>query len=206
MPYTHEPVLVSHATPHSWERSNERRQELLDLFLAERNYFLWIANSILSNHAEAEDVLHNSFCSAWQAIASFRGEASMKTWFSRIVSNHALIALRKLRRNKLFFIEDNPQYLYDFEQTFSSTVENPEQIAVRQEALQLVRRHLASLPKETRAVIVLYLGAGRSINEIAQLRGKTRLSVTAHLHRGKAILRKSVGRKPIRRPQHNAVN
>ncbi len=204
----HEPAVSSDTSAsHSREITvDDRRQELLDLFLTEKPYFLRIANSILANRTEAEDAVHNSFCSAWQAIASFRGEASIKTWFSRIVSNHALIALRKLRRNQLFFIEDNPAYLYDFEYSFRSTVEDPEQIAVRREALQLIRRHLASLPKETRAVIVLYLAAGRSINEIAQLRGKTRLSVTAHLHRGKAILRKSVNRKPVCRRQRSVID
>lgn len=201
MPSTYETTAVSIA-PSSRNHeatANARRQELVHLFLTEKSYFLRIANSILRNLSDAEDAIQNSFCSAWQAVANFRGESSMKTWFSRIVSNHALIALKKLRRNKLLFIDDDPNCLQDFEQTYSSAVENPEQIAARREAFQLLRKHLESLPQETRAVIVLYLSTGRSINEIARIRGKTRLSVTAHLHRGKAILRKSVHRKPIRR-------
>ncbi len=201
MPFMHETPAVSliPSSYHQEEAANGRRQELVHLFLAEKSYFLRTANSILRNRFDAEDVIQNSFCSAWQAVAKFRGESTMKTWFSRIVSNHALIALKKLQRNRLLFIEDDPVFLQDFERAYSSAVENPEQIAARREGLRLVRKHLQSLPQETRAVIMLHLSAGCSINEIAHLRGKTRLSVTAHLHRGKAILRKNVYRKSLLR-------
>lgn len=206
MPFTYETSAVSFPPSSCSQESttNVRRQELVHLFLTEKSYFLRIANSILRNRSDAEDAVQNSFCSAWQAVANFRGESSMKTWCSRIVSNHALIALKKLRRNKLLSIDDDPGYLQDFEQNCSSIVQNPEQIASRMEALQLIRKHLESLPRETRAVIVLYLSGGRSINEIARIRGKTRLSVTAHLHRGKSILRKSVYRTSIHR-RHNEL-
>lgn len=199
MPSTYETSAVSFATssPYQETMASDSRQELLHLFLTEKNYFLRIANSILRNLSDAEDAIQSSFCSAWQAVTNFRGESSMKTWFSRIVSNHSLIALKKLRRNKLLSIDDDSGCLQDFEQKYKSVVENPEQIAVRREALGLIRTHLGSLPPETRAVIVLYLSLGHSIHEIAEIRGKTRLSVTAHLHRGKALLRKSVHRRTL---------
>lgn len=188
-PHFHEP---DHAT-------QAHRRELTHLILGEKNYFLRIANCILRNEADAEDAVHNAFCSAWKALPTFRGESSMKTWFSRIVSNHALDLLRRLRRNQLLFIEDDPDCLQNFEHNFSSVIEDPEQIAAQHEALRLVRKHLGSLPHETRAVFVLFLSQGCTIDQIAEMRGKTHSSVTAHLQRGKAILRKSVRKIPIHR-------
>ena len=119
-----------------------RRHELTDLVVREKNYFQRIAISILRSPADAEDVVHSSFCAAWKAIAAFRGESSMKTWFSRIVSNHALVALRKMRRKTVLYLEDNPEYLHTFEQNSSLQVEDPEKMALRREVLRLVPRHM----------------------------------------------------------------
>ncbi len=134
-----------------------RRHELTDLVVREKNHFLRIAVSILRNNADAEDVVHSSFCAAWKAIAAFREESSMKTWFSRIVSNHALVALRKMRRKTVLFLEDNPEYLHSYEQNFSFRVEDPEKMALRREVLRLIPRHMEYLPTETRVMVALSL-------------------------------------------------
>ncbi|HMH13382.1 MAG TPA: sigma-70 family RNA polymerase sigma factor [Edaphobacter sp.] len=175
-----------------------RRDELTDLIVTERNHFQRIAFSILRDGAEAEDVVHTSFCAAWMAMGRFRGDSSMKTWFSRIVSNHALLALRKMRRKTVVFLEDSPEYLHSFEQSFSFAGEDPEEIAQRQEALWLVRRHMKDLPVETRIMVALFFSRDYSIQQIAELRGKSGPSVKAHLHRGKTMLRKSICRMRTR--------
>jgi RNA polymerase sigma-70 factor (ECF subfamily) len=118
----------------------------------------------------------------------------LKTWFTRIVRNTALMALRSGRTSRTVFFEDNPEYMQAFELKTSSQVEDPEQIAVRQEKLNLVEHHIESLPKETRIVLMLHFSRDCSIETIAQMRGKSRPSVVAHLHRGKALLRKKVRR------------
>jgi RNA polymerase sigma-70 factor (ECF subfamily) len=171
-----------------------RRHELTDLVVREKNYFLRIAVSILRSTADAEDVVHNSFCAAWKAIAAFRGESSMKTWFSRIVSNQAIVALRKMRRKTVLYLEDNPEYLHSFEQNSSFTVEDPEKTALRREVLRLIPRHMENLPTETRVIVALHFSDDCSIPQIAELRGKSSSSVKAHLHRGKALLRESICR------------
>jgi RNA polymerase sigma-70 factor (ECF subfamily) len=178
------------------ERTAQRRHDLTTLVLAEKNYFLRNANSILRNAADAEDAIHSAFCSAWKALPAFRGDSSLKTWFTRIVRNTALMALRSGRTKRTVFFEDNPEYMQAFELKTSSQVEDPEQIAVRQEKLNLVEHHIESLPKETRIVLKLHFSRDCSIETIAQMRGKSRPSVVAHLHRGKALLRKKVRRMP----------
>ena len=175
-----------------------RRDELTDLVTTEKNHFLRIAASILRDRADAEDVVHTSFCAAWMAMGQFRGDSSMKTWFTRIVTNRALIALRKLRRKTTVFLEDSREYLHSFEQSFSSAVENPEKIALRREALRLIHKHMEELPSETRILVALYLANDCSIQQVAKLRGKSCPSVKAHLHRGKLLLRKSLCRRRSR--------
>ncbi len=169
-----------------------RRHELTNLILKEKNYFVRMANAILRNEHDAEDVVHTSFCAAWKAAPSFRGESSIKTWFSRIVSNHALECLRKRRTGTLVFFEDNPDYLHSVEQKLSSVVEDPEKIVVRKQALGLVSKHLRYLPTETRIVFMLHFSDQCSVEKIAEMRGKSSGAVSAHLQRGKALLRKRV--------------
>ncbi len=176
-----------------------RRHALTDLVVREKGYFLRIAVSILHSKPDAEDVVHSSFCAAWQAIAAFRGESSIKTWFSKIVSNHAIVTLKKMRKKTVLFLEDNPEYLHSFEQNFSFAVGNPEKMIVRWELLQLIRKHIEYLPEETRTMVALYCSDDFSIQQIAELRGKSCSSVKAHLHRGKALLRKSICTVKIRR-------
>ena len=169
-----------------------RRKELTDLVVKDKNHFLRIAFSILRDRAEAEDVVHTAFCAAWMAMGRFRGESSVKTWFTRIVANRAILALRKLRRKTTVFLEDSPEYLHSFEQSFSSAVEDPEKIAVRSEELSLIRKHMQNLPAEPRIMIRLHFFNDYSFQQIAELRGKSSPSVKAHLHRGKAMLRNSI--------------
>lgn len=176
-----------------------RHHELTELVMREKKYFLRVANSILHNMEDAEDAVHGAFCSAWKALDGFRGESSMKTWFARIVTNHAIVALKKLRRNRLVSLEDNPQYLHDFERTTSSKIEDPETVFRRHEELSLVQRHIDQLPKETRVVVRLYLSGVSSPDAIATVRGKSRASIAAHLHRGKTMLRRSIHSTRVRK-------
>ena len=176
-----------------------RHHELTELVMREKKYFLRVANSILHNMEDAEDAVHGAFCLAWKGLGSFRGESSMKTWFARIVTNHAIVALKKLRRDRLVFFEDNPEYLQGFERTFSFKVEDPETALCRHEELSLVHRHMEQLPRETRIVVRLYLSGEGSPDAIATLRGKSRASIAAHLQRGKAMLRRSIHSTRVRK-------
>src|SRR3546814_7032387 len=56
------------------------------------------ARSILHDDGEAEDVVQDTYVHAYQAMASFRGDAQLSTWLTRIAINEALGRARKQRR------------------------------------------------------------------------------------------------------------
>ena len=56
------------------------------------------ARSIVKDDAEAEDVVQEASLLAYRNAASFRGDAAMATWLTRIVVNEASGRLRKTRR------------------------------------------------------------------------------------------------------------
>lgn len=43
--------------------------------------------ALLHDRDLADDAVQETFLKAWRSMASFRGEASMKTWLSRIAIN-----------------------------------------------------------------------------------------------------------------------
>ncbi len=53
---------------------------------------------MVHDHEDADDVLQNTFIKAWNGIANFRGDASLKTWLYRIASNEAITHLNKQKR------------------------------------------------------------------------------------------------------------
>lgn len=56
-----------------------------------------LALRMLNDPQEAEDVLQETFLSAYKALPEFQGHSSLSTWLYRIVSNASLMRLRKKR-------------------------------------------------------------------------------------------------------------
>lgn len=54
-----------------------------------------LALRMMGDPLEAEDVLQDGFLKAFDAIDSFEGRSSISTWLYRIISNEALMRLRK---------------------------------------------------------------------------------------------------------------
>ena len=50
-----------------------------------------LVRAVISSNADAEDVLQEAYLSAFARLDTFRGEASLSTWLSRIALNAALI-------------------------------------------------------------------------------------------------------------------
>ena len=66
-----------------------------------------LARSIVRNDSEAEDIVQETYVTAFAHLGTFRGEASLATWLSRIAINEALGRLRK-RRRQTALISDEP--------------------------------------------------------------------------------------------------
>ncbi len=70
----------------------------VDVLVREHSAAMYrLAVSLVRDHALAEDVVQESMMKAWQALDSFRGDSSPRTWLLRITHNTAISALRKRR-------------------------------------------------------------------------------------------------------------
>ncbi|BCG97940.1 RNA polymerase sigma factor [Mesorhizobium sp. 131-2-1] len=147
-----------------------------------------IARGVVRNDAEAEDIVQEAYVRAFAHLESFRGDASLGTWLSRIVINEALGRLRK-RRRTVAMPENSQAEIIPFPLNPS---DDPERTMAQRQILQLVERATDSLPDVYRMVFVARVIEGLSIEETSELLGVRPQTVKTRLHRARALLRKAL--------------
>jgi RNA polymerase sigma-70 factor (ECF subfamily) len=128
---------------------------------------------------EAEDVLQESYCRAFEALthARFEGRSSLMTWLYRIVSNAALDALRSRARNQ------RPAENGGLDNVVSlPSVDG--HLALRE-----LSEWIADLRSEQRTALVLKELEGLTAAEVGQVMQCSEGAVEQHLVRARAILR-----------------
>ena len=152
-----------------------------------------VALKLLGDEQEAEDVLQETFLSAFQAIDRFEGRSQLSSWLYRIASNASLMRLRK-RKGMTTFSLDQP--MGDAEQDDDresphlvdwSTV--PDDQLLTAEAREEMDLAIAELPESLRSAFVLRDIQGLSGAETAEVLGISVQAVKNRLHRARLRLR-----------------
>jgi RNA polymerase sigma-70 factor (ECF subfamily) len=131
--------------------------------------------------AAAEDVAQEAFVRAHLALERFRGDASMSTWFYRILVNeaHRYRRWRWVRLRRAAELDADPPDL---------RAEPPGDPALRAR----IGSALARLPQAQRETFVLVHLEGFSVREAAEILGKATGTLKSHLHRALASLRREL--------------
>ena len=79
---------------------------MAELFRRHYPYSIAVARRILPAQEEFLDAVQSAYLSAFRKFQSFRGDASFKTWITRIVLNQCLMRLRDPRRYRIVFSLD----------------------------------------------------------------------------------------------------
>ncbi len=152
-----------------------------------------VALKLLGNEQEAEDVLQESFLSAFQAIDGFEGRSKLSTWLYRIAYNASLMRLRKRKQMTAFSLDQpppgvreegglTPRYLVDWTRV-------PDDQLLTAEARQVMDRAIEDLPETLRSAFVLRDLQGLSGAETADVLGISVSAVKTRLHRARLRLR-----------------
>lgn len=149
-----------------------------------------LALRMMRNQAEAEDVVQETFLSAFKSIDSFEGRSGLSTWLYRIATNAALMRLRRADPETVPVDETAapddgaavPRQLFDWcclpESDFDSA-----------EARAELERAIRELPERLRLVFVLRELEGRSTEETAEALDLSAEAVKTRLHRARLWLR-----------------
>jgi RNA polymerase sigma-70 factor (ECF subfamily) len=125
---------------------------------------------------EADDVGQETFIRFYRSLDQFRGEASLKTYVSRIAMNLSLNALKRRKRSldRWAALDDQPEPGDD---------RTPETGHERRERILAVRRAIAGLSDKHRPVVVLRMVEGYSTRETADILGVPEGTVLSRLAR-----------------------
>jgi RNA polymerase sigma-70 factor (ECF subfamily) len=154
-----------------------------------------IARGVVRNDSEAEDIVQEAYMRAFTHLASFRGDALLTTWLSRIVINEALGRLRKKRRAAELSTSSDRVVEAKIIQFPLNASDDPERTMAQRQILQLVERATDSLPDVYRTVFVARVIEGLSIDETAELLGVRPETVKTRLHRARALVRKDLDKQ-----------
>lgn len=152
-----------------------------------------VVRGVVDNDAEAEDIVQEAYVHAFGKIDSFRGEASIATWLTRIALNEAYGRLRK--RKQTVGVEHidaapMPGKVVMFPNRFGS--EDPAAAAAREQLRHMLEFAVDGLPEAFRIVFVLREIEGCTVDETATALDLRPETVKTRLHRARRLLRKAL--------------
>lgn len=146
---------------------------------------------IVFDREQARDLAQEAFVKAYRALDSFQGKSGFYTWLYRIAFNLALDAKRKGTGREMMEYDDTREI--DPALAPRGDFSRPDQVVLRAELREQIRRGLESLSRIQRTTLVLRDWEGRSYQEIAQIMSCSRGTVMSRLHYGREKLREFLG-------------
>ncbi len=142
---------------------NGDRASLERVFQLEAPFLERVLYRVVGPSADLEDLLQVSLEQAIRAFPAFRGEASVRTWLTRIAVRTAMHHLKhpaQRRRASLEVIEGG---------LAEAGTSRPAHEAEARARLRILYEHLAELDAKHRTAFVLFQVEGRPMEEVAAL-------------------------------------
>jgi len=131
---------------------------------------------IVNSSDDAEDIMQESFLTAFQKLSSYKGEVSFGIWLKRIVVNRSLDYLRK---RKIAFEEVSSDLsVYDEEREDEPTF-----------TVEEVKNAIYQLSDGYRTILSLLLLEGYDHEEVSEILGISNVTIRTQFCRAKQHLR-----------------
>ena len=151
--------------------------------------FFRVAFLRLRNIEDAEDAVQEALLSAHKCIGQFQGRSKLSTWLTRIVTNAALMKLRRYSRYEMLPLGEGSEI--NNAPSISELVysgPNPESIYAQTEMNETLTRGLARLSPKLRAAIQLCDLEGISTGEAAKALGVSKNTMKSRVGRARKKL------------------
>jgi len=143
---------------------------------------------MMDNDQDARDAAQEAFLTAFRKLSSYRGEAAFTTWMHRVTLNACHDLMRKRGRAPLLALDPNVE---------PPAPPAPDHAETSAGAID-VRRALAEIPEDFRAVLVLHDVQDLAYEQIAQALDLPLGTVKSRLHRGRVALARIMTGEPAR--------
>lgn len=145
---------------------------------------------MVKDKQQAEDLLQETFLSAYKGLKGFSGSSSFSTWLFRIATNAALMFLRKKRPESVEYDDQigstGDRSMMNVSPEFVMT---PLEVLLSREGKEIIEQAIDGLPILYRTVIVLRDVEGFSLKEVADIMDTSVAAVKSRLHRARNSVR-----------------
>lgn len=164
---------------------------LYEILIRRFNAYLYkVGRSYGYNHADTEDLMQETYLSAYSHLSTFQNRSSFKTWLVKIMLNHCYRKKQKFSYQKEILTEGSihenalPMFMHHNNDT-GKMITNKELGHILEVALQQV-------PADYRMVFSLRELNGMSTSETAEAMNISESNVKTRLNRAKAMLRMQI--------------
>jgi len=140
---------------------------------------------IVKDNAEAEDIMQESFITAFSKLESFKGEASFGAWLKRIVINNSLTQYRKSNRFTIVSDEDFSEEAYQDE--FDLSEDDDSKIRAKK-----LMECMGELHGNYNTILNLHFIEGYDYEEICEILNISYSNCRTMISRAKESLRKKL--------------
>jgi RNA polymerase sigma-70 factor (ECF subfamily) len=159
-----------------------------------------IAESIMHNHEDAEEVVQTAFLKAYQNLDRFQGDAKFSSWLVRIAMNESFMRLRRLRSHREQPLdkytgrhsEQSETRFLQHRFNLSDWATNPESLYSATELRQILEKSLEKLQPALRVVFILRDIEEHSASDISEMLSLSPTALRSRLSRARLRLREEL--------------
>jgi len=163
---------------------------LYEILIRRNNAALYkIGRSYNYNHEDTQDLMQDSFVSAYFNLKQFDNRAAFKTWLIKIMLNNCFRKQQKFSYKNEISTELNDRSKPVFS---NQRYSDPNKTVVNKELNTVIEDAIKALPLDYRLVFSLREINGLNVAETAEVLNITTSNVKVRLNRAKAVLRKEI--------------
>ena len=144
------------------------------------------AYRIVKDSAEAEDVMQESFLSAFTKLGTFKGDVTFGAWLKRIVINNSIYHYKKQQKTRTVDFDD---IMYKVEDDDGVALDDNGYTELK---AQKVMETMKSLKDNYRVSLTLHLIEGYDYQEISEIMNISYANCRTTISRAKESLRKKL--------------
>lgn len=151
-----------------------------------------LAFSLMKNESDAQDVVQEAFLNMYRKLETFEGKSQFGSWMYRVVTNAALMRLRKKRRRSEVPVEPDETEFEEDDYYVTSVPEwrvRADEAAENRELREQIIEAVDELSPKSQTVFLLKEVEGLSLKEIAEVLDLSVGGVKSRLHRARLHLR-----------------
>ena len=151
------------------------KEEFTQRVLEAESSLYHVALAASANKSDCEDAVQEAILTAYEKLHTLREEKYFKTWLTRILIN-TCFKMSRSRKNIVSFEDYMPDEAAGDDTEFSE-----------------VREAVMALPPKIRMAVVLYYIEGYSVDETAYMMRLPVGTVKSRLHKGRKMLKDTLG-------------